>query len=83
MTEKVSKRRLEFSTRGHHETRIAKRGKILKENYRFKHELKMTFFLIFTRNRGGCNAREKRWGKQSYLATSREDIREAHAILAS
>ena len=47
MTEKVSKRRLEFSTRGHHETRIAKRGKILKENYRFKHELKMTFLLNF------------------------------------
>ena len=26
---------------------------------------------------------EKWWGKQSYLATSREDIREAHTILAS
>ena len=26
---------------------------------------------------------EKWWGKQSYLATSRGDIREAHTILAS
>ena len=26
-------------------------------------------------NRGGWNVREKRWGKQSYLATSREDKR--------
>ena len=25
----------------------------------------------------------ERWAKQSYLATSREDISEAHAILAS
>ena len=33
-------------------------------------------------NRGGWSVREKRWSKQSYLATSREDIREAHTILA-
>ena len=26
---------------------------------------------------------KKRWGKQSFLETSREDVREAHAILAS
>ena len=26
---------------------------------------------------------EKWWGKQSYLETSREDVREAHTILAS
>ena len=33
-------------------------------------------------NRGSGNVWEKRWGKQSYLAMSSEDIREAHTILA-
>ena len=28
------------------------------------------------------NVKEKQWGKQSYLASSREDIIEAHTILA-
>ena len=37
-------------------------------------------FQFFTLNRGGWNVREKRWGKQSYLATSREDMREARTI---
>ena len=41
------------------------------------------FFLIFTPNRGGWNVRGKMVGQQSYLATSREDMREAHTILAS
>ena len=44
---------------------------------------KVVFFLIFyAKKRGGWNVREKWWGKQSYLATSRKDIREAHTIQA-
>ena len=39
-------------------------------------------FKFSTLNRGVWNVREKRWGKQSYLATSRENLREAHTILA-
>ena len=39
-------------------------------------------FKFSTLNRGVWNVREKRWGKQSYLETSREDLREAHTILA-
>ena len=42
---------------------------------------KFLFFFIFYAYRGGWNVREKRWGKQSYLATSREGIREANAIV--
>ena len=41
-----------FQPEDNRETITAKRGKVLR-NYRFKHELKMTFLLIFTRNRGG------------------------------
>ena len=33
-------------------------------------------------NKGGWEVRKKPWGNQSYLATSREDIIEAHKILA-
>ena len=86
ITEKISKRRRLFPTRGQswnmkHETSSQKR-KSFQKLHRFKHELKTTFFQFSTLNRGGWNVGEKRWGKQSYLATSREDIREAHTILA-
>ena len=68
-----------------HETwnKSSQKRKSFQKLYRFKSELKITFFFQFsTLNRGGWNVGEKRWGKQSYLATSREDIREAHTILA-
>ena len=89
ITEKISKRRRLFPTRGQswnmkhetwnmkHETRSQKR-KSFQKLHRFKHELKTTFFSIFYAKQ----RRLKRWGKQSYLATSREDIIEAHTILA-
>ena len=38
---------------------------------------KVLFFLIFYAKQRGLNVREKRWSKQPYLATSREDLREA------
>ena len=38
--------------------------------------------IVCSYSRDYRNAREKRLGKQSYLATSREDVREAHTILA-
>ena len=47
-----------------------------------KQKRKLDWCLEFTRKRGGWNVREKRWGKQSYLATSGEDMR-SHTILAS
>ena len=52
-----------FQPEDNRETITAKRGKVLR-NYRFKHELKMTFLLIFTRNRGGWNVREKMVGQE-------------------
>ena len=84
----ISKRRRLFPARGQswnmkHEIRVAESEKSFKKLHRFKHELKITFFFQFsTLNRGGWNVAEKRWGKQSYLATSRGDIREAYTILA-
>ena len=55
-----------FQPDDNHETRITERKKFKK--YRFKHDLKMTFIFIFL--------------YFLYLATSREDITEAHTILA-
>ena len=60
----------------------SQKRKVLK-NYTISNtSWKLLFFEFSTLNRGGWNVGEKRWGKQSYLATSREDIREAHTILA-
>ena len=58
-----------------HETKLKRKS--FKKLHSFKHELKITFFFYW-------NFGEKRWGKQWYFnsATSREDIREAHTILA-
>ena len=39
-------------------------------------------FKLSTLKRGGWNVKEKRRGKQLYLETSRQDIRETHTILA-
>ena len=66
-----------------HETRVAESEKSFQKLHRFKHECKIPFFFQFsTLNREGWNVAEKWWGKQSYLATSRGDIREAYTILA-
>ena len=66
-----------------HETRVAKAKKFSKITPVQTRVKNCFFFFQFsTLNRGGWNVGEKRWGKQSYLATSREDIREAHTILA-
>ena len=64
-----------------HETRIAKSEKVFKKITGSNKSWKLLLFFS-TLNRGGWNIGGKRWGKQSYLATSREDIREAHTILA-
>ena len=61
-----------------HETRVAKAKKFSKIT-QVQTRVEITFFSIFkeveTLGKNGG-------GKQSYLATSREDIREAHTILA-
>ena len=46
ITERISKRRRVFQSEDNHERIIAKRGEVLR-NYRFKHELKMTFLFNF------------------------------------
>ena len=38
--------------------------------------------IVCSYSRGYRNVGGKQWGKQSYLATLREDVREAHTILA-
>ena len=67
-----------------HETwnKSSQKWKSFKKLHRFKQELKINFLKKFsTLNIGGWNVGEKSWGRQSYLANSREDIREAHTIL--
>ena len=66
-----------------HETRAAKSEKALKNYTGSNPSWKLPFFSKFsTLNRGGWNVRKNGGGsKQSYVATSREDIREAHTIL--
>ena len=73
-----------FQPEDNYETwnKSGQKRKIFKKLHRLKHKLKMTFFKFSTLNRGGWNIGEKQWGKQSYLANSREDIREDHTILA-
>ena len=70
-----------FQPENNHDTIIAKK---LHFNYRFKHGLKMTFlFNFYAETEEVETLGEKQLGKQSYLATSGEDIREAHTIVAS
>ena len=73
-----------FQPEDNYETwnKSGQKRKIFKKLHRLKHKLKMTFLKFSTLNRGGWNIGEKQWGKQSYLANSREDIREDHTILA-
>ena len=78
---KISKRHRVFPARGQSLNNNSRKRKSFKKLHRFKHELKF-LFLFSTLNRGGWNVGEKQWGKHSYLATSRADIREAHTILA-
>ena len=63
-----------FQPENNHESSKKLQVQIQVENY--------FSFQFSTLNRGDWNVKEKRWGKQSYLATSREDIREAYTILA-
>ena len=76
---KSEKNAVYFQSEDNHETIIAKRGKVLR-NYRFKH----AFSFKFLRETEEVETLGKKWwGKQSNLATSRGDLREAHTILAS
>ena len=62
-----------FQPEDNRETITAKRGKVLR-NYRFKHELKMTFLLIFTRNRGGLKRQGENGGARSHTWQFQEKI---------
>ena len=72
---------ISFQLEVNHETRIAKSGKFKKitgSNTRLNY-----FSFNFLRLTEEVEALgEKRWSKQSYLETSREDKREAHTFLA-
>ena len=83
LTEKISKSQKDvvyFQPEDNHETwnKSSQSEKVFK-NYTGSNTSWNYFFFNF---QGGWNFGEKRWGKHSYLATSREDIREAHTVLA-
>ena len=79
-TENIRKRSRIFPTRGQ-SWNNSRKPKVKKIQVQTRVEKYFSFWFP-TLNGGGWNVKKKRWGKQSYLATSKEDIREAHTILA-
>ena len=72
-----------FQPEDNHERIIAKRGKFFKKlKVQTRVENDFSFSLLRETEEVEMSG-EKWWGKQSYLETSREDVREAHTILAS
>ena len=73
-----------FEPQDNHDTTIAKNYTLHLKKLQVQTRVENDFSFQFLRGTEEVETLgEKRWGEQSYLTTSREDIREAHAILAS
>ena len=83
ITERISKRHRVFPARGqswNNKSQNRKSFKKLQVQIRVENDFSFQFL---RETKEVETLGEKWWSKQSYLATSREDVREAHTILAS